>query len=234
MGVSPMSNPQTETPMKQTTALFVLLAATLAGCKTSTPAPVAPAPAVMEVPESRSVATAQLVDHAKAFDDIVAQMPGNSGADHRKLLIGALGELSTLLKLANGPVQSPEFANRISVIDEAQKTVGIPSLPYERMTAVENDALHAAAKAFGEIDRRVLFDDDQLPAMIDNLTQKTDAAATVVGPMHDLSAAEAFQSAQLLVKRITDDMQARFGNGEQVPATQVVPAVPATAPATMP
>jgi hypothetical protein len=74
--------------------------------------------------------------------------------------------------------------------------------------------------------------------MIENLTQKVDAAATVVGPMHDLSAAEAFQSMQILVKRVTDDMQLRFGNGEQPPApapvTPTVPATPTTAPATMP
>jgi hypothetical protein len=224
--------------MKYTTALFALLASTLVGCATPAPKPVAAPPAVTEIPDSRTADTALLVDHAKAFNDIAAQMPGNGGADHRKLLITSLSELSTILKLTNGPVQSPEFANRIAVIDDAQKTVTIPSLPYDRMTAVENAALHAAVKAFEEIQRRVLFDDDQLPPMIENLTQKVDAAATVVGPMHDLSAAEAFQSMQILVKRVTDDMQLRFGNGEQPPApapvTPTVPATPTTAPATMP
>jgi hypothetical protein len=219
---------------------FVALAGLIAfsGCDSNAPKPAPPAPTQSEIPDSRAAATAQLAEHAKGFNDIVAQMPGHGGAEHRKLLVSALGEVSSILKLAIGPVQSPEFTNRLTVIDGAQQTATTPSLPYDRMIAVENDALQAAAKAFGEINRRALYDDDQLPTLITNLSEKSDAAAKVVGPMHDLSAAEAFQSMQLVVNRVADDMQVRFGSGDQTgqpaPMAPMTPAAPAATPATTP
>jgi hypothetical protein len=173
-----------------------------------------------------------LVDHTNAFSQYIDEMPGTGGAEHRRLLVASLDELSKILRLANGSVESPEFINRIGVIDAAEKTASLPSIPRARMEAVENQALHSAYQALSEITTRYLFDDDQLPPLLDAVNDKVSTATGVIGPMHDLDATDAFGAIQAAVQRITDDMVARFtANGpvEQTPASP-----PATAPATMP
>ena len=118
--------------MKQTCtwiALAVLTAGSLLGCEHEQPKPPPPAPVANPIPQSRQAATGVLTDHARKFSDYVAQMPGVGGGEHRRLLVGALTELSWVLRAANGAEESPEFANQIAVIDSAAQTASIPSLP---------------------------------------------------------------------------------------------------------
>jgi hypothetical protein len=139
-----------------------------------------------------------------------------------------------ILQLANGPDQSPQFANRILVIDTAAKTASIPSLPRSRMEAVENEAIQCAYKALVEIQTRYLFDDDQLPPLLDAVNQKADATSSSMGPIHDLDSTEAFRAIQAAVQRITADMAERFGNGPAVDQTPAVAPAPVPAPTTAP
>lgn len=220
------------------TALLALTAGFLSGCQTAPePAPTPPA-TQSAVPDARGAATAMLVDHTRAFNQIVVQMPGGSGAAHRQLLVGALGELSTAIQLANGSTQSPEFANRIAVIDASAKTASIPSIPRARMEAVENEAIRAAYKALNEIASRYLFGDDQLPPMLDAVDKNTDVTVASMGPIHDQESTETFRAIQSVLQRITDDMVERFGTVSAGDTTTVLPAAtpaaPAIAPATMP
>ncbi len=244
------------------TALLALTAGSLVGC-TPPPAKTPPVPITREtVPHSRSAATALMVDHTDHFNALVAQMPGSTGAEHRKLLVGVLRELSSILQLANGAEQSPQFMNRIRVIDAAATTAGDQLIPRARMEAVENQAIHSTYAALGEIQTRFLYDDAQLPPMLDIIDQKAQVADGSIGPMHDLDGTEAFRAIQVMVQQITTDMVDRFGIipvSDQsaapvappavapVPATQTTPpptteaaptpptdAAPATLPATAP
>jgi hypothetical protein len=217
----------------------MILACSVVGCETPKPVP-PPPPVVDTFPATRAEAAMQMVDHSKSFDQYVGQMPGGSGAEHRQLLVSSLTELSTILHLANGKIESPEFETRISVINSAAKTASIRSIPRARMEAVENQALQSAYQALIEIQTRYLFDDDQLPPMLDVVGEKMNTALGVIGPMHDLDATEAFRAIDAAVQRITNDMVARFtANGpvEETPAAPVAPApapAPTTAPATAP
>jgi hypothetical protein len=80
------------------------------------------------------------------------------------------------------------------------------------MGAAENQALLAAAAAVGEINWRYLYDDDQLPPLIDALNTKVSAAEKTIGPMHDLDATETFMALQAVVDRVSADMSERFLN----------------------
>jgi hypothetical protein len=195
-------------------------------------------------PATRAEAAMQMVDHLKMFDQYVGQMPGGSGAEHRQLLVSSLKELSTLLHLANGKVESPEFMTRLSVIDSSAKTASLPSVPRTRMEAVENEAIESAYQALLEIQTRYLHDDEQLPPLVQAVGDKMNAAMGIIGPMHDLDATEAFRAIQAAMHRITDDMIARFtangpmeespaAPGAPMPAPKPTPA-PTTAPTTAP
>lgn len=218
------------------TAPVCLAAFSLLGCQPPTPPPAPPPPATPNVvPVSRAESTAMMADHAKLFSQFVAEMPGDSGTAHRQLLVQSLGELSLVLQSANGPEMSPEFDNSIKVIDSSAKTAGDQTIPRARMEAVENEAIQSAAKAMDEIGTRYLYQDDQLPPMLDAVHQKVDSAVTVMGPMHDLDATEAFRAIEAAVQRMTADMEESFGGPPAGEAPAVAPTpTPATLPATMP
>jgi hypothetical protein len=216
-------------------AVAVLLA--IAGCETTKPAP--PQQQVVDTfPATRSEAAMKMVDHTNTFNQDVAQMPGTSGGEHRRLLVGTLQELSIILHLANGKVESPEFTNRLAVIDNSANVASIASIPRARMEGVENESLQAAYQALAEISSRYLFDDDKLPPMVDAIGEKITTAAGTTGPMHDLDATDAFRAIQTVVQRVTDDMLARFtanAPADTTPSPAPVPAAPpTTTPATSP
>jgi hypothetical protein len=200
--------------MKHLIASTTLAALVLAGCR-ETPKPIVlpPAPPSFSVPANRAEASAALVDRNAHLIADIAQFPGNNAGEHLAILVPTLDDLSKALQLANGPVQSPEFANRIAVIDSAYATASLVDLPRSRMEAVENQALLATSAALQEIKTRYLYDDDQLPPMLDTVGGDVTAAAASVGPLHDTDATHAFRSIEIAIQRISDDMTERFNVG---------------------
>ena len=208
------------------------------GCKSPPPPAPKPAPPAFAVPANRSQATADLVTRTNQFNFDVARFPGKNADEHQQVLAAVLANLSKILRLANGPVESPEFANGIKVIDAAQTTASKSLLGRSRMEAVENQALRAATGALNEIAQRNLFDDTQLPDLLNKLMTQVYAATLSMGPMHDLDATSAFTALQAVVQQTTNDMVDRFGPNASapVPAATVAPAttMPTSMPASMP
>jgi hypothetical protein len=178
------------------------IALLLAGCESAPKArPAAPA-AAPPAPVTRSDITRALIDQTNQFDANAELLPGSNAEAHRQILLPLLGELEQILKLGNGPDESPEFKNRLAVIEAARVTVSDPAVNRRRMEAVENQALQSAAPALAQIAARYLYDDDQLPALLQTLNDKNEIAATSVGPIHDVDAANAFAAMQAAVDRI--------------------------------
>jgi len=221
------------------TMLAAVLASAAIGCETpAKPKPAPPQP-TWTMPLSREAATAELVPLVAKFNDDISAFPGTTGAEHRQTLVVALDDLGRILRLINGPVQSPGFTNSLAIIAESKQTATIQSIPRERMEAVENQALQATASALNELVTRYLLDKDQLPGLLETLNTKVATAATVQGPMHDLDATDSFRAVAAVVQQMTDDLKAMVSESPssgtpapEVPVTPVAP--PTTAPATMP
>jgi hypothetical protein len=162
------------------------------------------------VPSSRADSTAAMAQDVGPFDADVQRLPGVTAEDHRQVLVALLERLPRMLELANGPDMSPEFSNCISVITAAHSTVNDASVERRRMEAVENQALRAAATACGDIATRYLWDDDQLPPLLQTLNDTVNTADQSVGPMHDLDATYAFEALESVTDRIASDMSERF------------------------
>jgi hypothetical protein len=198
--------------MKHTgkTVAAALIGTLLLGCQPPPkPAPPAPVPS-FSVPDSRAKATTALVTQTDQFDTDVERLPGVSAEEHRQILLALLDNLPKILRLANGPTESPDLQNRLSVIEGAKKTINDSGVDRRRMEAVENQALQAAAPALANIVSQYLYDDDQMPALLQTLNDKIDIAAGSVGPMHDLDATNAFTAMQAVVDRLTADMAERY------------------------
>jgi hypothetical protein len=192
------------------TIAAALMAASLLGCEPRAviqPAPPAPG---FTVPPSQSAATNALVTLTDQFDANVERLPGSSAEDHRQILLALLDGLPKILRLANGSIESPDFHNRVLVIEAARETISDSSIERRRMEAVENQALQAAGPALADIASKYLYDDDQLPPLLAALSDQADAAAGSTGPMHDLDATHAFVAMQAAVDRVTGDMADRF------------------------
>jgi hypothetical protein len=226
---------------------FAIVVAALiagAGCTSAPkPAPPPPPPAAWTPPATRAESTAQLEPVADQFGQQVAQMPGTDGTDHRERAADALGTLSRVLQLVNGPDESPSFANRLNVVKAARETIADPTIPRERLEAAENQALVAAVDALDEVSTRYLFDDEKLPDLVKTARDKVNAALQSQGPMHDVDASTAFTAVDALVRAETDAFIDRFGSfeartrlaqrmGTPLPVAPTPP--PASAPTTAP
>jgi hypothetical protein len=215
--------------------LLVLAAGFTVGCE---PPPVKPVPAPMPapVPQTRAEMTRALVQEDDQFDQAVQQLPGSSAEEHRQALVMLLDRLPKILKLINGEVESPEFKNRIKVIMAAKATVSQEGVDRRRMEAVENQALQSASPTFAAFAALYLYDDKDLPPLMDSLSSAITIASKSVGPMHDLDATYAFVKLQAVVDRFTADLVDRFlteaGPTPAMPDQTVTP--PAVTPATEP
>jgi hypothetical protein len=228
-------------------AVLLLVAGSLVGCETP-PVKPKPMPVAAPVPQTRAEMTQALAQEDADFGTEVAKLPGFSAEDHRETLVMLLDRLPKMLKLINGENESPEFKNRIAVIEAAKATVSSETVERRRMEAVENQALQSAAPAFEELASRYLYDDKDLPPLLSNLDSAVSTAAKSVGPMHDLDAATAFVATQAVVDRFTYDLVEKFlpealpgPSPDQpvtppatpaAPETPATPATPATAPTT--
>jgi hypothetical protein len=221
----------------QCSIVTILLGGCLLGCETKVNIPHKQWTPDSTVSTSRVESTASLVTEVSPFDADIQRLPGTSAQEHRQVLVSLLDRLPRMLELANGSVESPQFSNSIWVIKSAHDTVNDPDVDRRRMEAAENQALHATASAGGEITSRYLWDDDQLPPLLQNLTDYVTVADQSVGPMHDLDASNAFVAVQAVTDRIAYDLNERFPaqavTVEPAPAIAPTPA-PATAPASAP
>jgi hypothetical protein len=240
--------------VKWTTLRFLTLAViaggAVVGCETPVkPKPQAPVPS-FALPPTRAASVAVLIPTVAKFDQDISMFPGVTGADHRRTLAMALDELDKILRLINGPTQSPGFTADLSIINACQKTASMQSIPRERMIAVENQALQAVVAALNELSTRYLLDKDVLPGLLDTLNTKVTNAAGVEGTMHDLDATDCFSAVAAVVGQMTSDLKAMVGDqtsGPMAPspqeqptpvvppaATPVPPTAPTTSPATAP
>jgi hypothetical protein len=175
------------------------------------------------------------------FDAHLADLPGHSESEHRVAAAAALADLTDAVRLAYGPNPAPGYANDVATIDAAAQAVAIPDVPHGRVVAQENQATHAATSALSTVAGRVLFDDAELPPLIDIATAKAEAARQSQGPLHDGDATDALTALDAVLHRVDADLQGRFAHpmaaGDPVaPIAPLPPSMPATTmpAATMP
>lgn len=217
-----------------TPTLAAALAAAAAGCqpKPKAVAPPPPPPPAMTVPQQRAAAADGYRQALARFDDALSGLPGHTAADHRQFAADALSALTDALRLAYGVNPPPGFDSDVVVVDAAARTLAVPGVPRTRMEAAENQALHAAAAAVGEIATRVLYDDADLPPLASDAAAHADAARLTQGPLHDGDATDALRSLDVALHRVGDDLHDRFTPSEPpLPSPTVVPAaLPTTLP----
>jgi hypothetical protein len=208
----------------------------VAGCEEPAPPPPAPpAPPMAAPPATWPSQTAELNALTPKLAAEIDSLPGENGSQHRAIAAETLKNLSRFLVLADGPVQTPGFANRIMVIDQAQKTVAKPMVPRGRLVAAENEALHVAVLAAGDIARSYLFDDAELPKLIETAKAQInaiDGIDSVNGSVHDRVMATAMSSLKPVLLQIDQDLDAEFGSAtgpaEPAPLPEAVPTPGAT------
>ena len=217
-------------------------AAMLAGCQpppTPPPAPPPPPPKPMSVPQQRSADAARFRDALSQYDAHVAMLPGHTEGDHRAAAAAALSDLAAALPVAYGAGPSPAFTADVNVVAAAATTVSVTDVPRARMAAAENQALHAAVSGLRRVADHVLYDDADLPPLLDTAAMAADAGRSTLGPLHDADATSAFGAIGVALHRVDDDFQQRFANvAEPPPSPSALPTLPPmprpVTPATMP
>ena len=112
-----------------TTSLLTTSVVSLIGCETPVEAPPPARHIIPQPPATWQSQTARLQKVTPALVEAIDMLPGIDGTDHRKIAAEILKNLSQFLACADGPVPSPGFANRLTVMSDAAKTMSNSSIP---------------------------------------------------------------------------------------------------------
>jgi hypothetical protein len=125
----------------------------------------------------------------------------------------ALGELSKILRLAEGPGEPLGFDNTVGVIRSSEQTVGAQELSTNRSRAAESEGIRAAYQALEQIRDTRFRDDQELVRMLNEARASLDSLYASAGPFHDDAADQALRMIDGLVRRINSDFDQQTGGG---------------------
>src|SRR4051812_42959836 len=132
------------TRVKSIGLLAVAMLMMAGGCHKPPPPPPPPPPQVWHPPTDRPEQLQELSQRVDEFDSSLADLPGRTTEDHRKMVADALKNLSKILRLARGSDVSPQFTNRVAVVDSSQETLLHSDLARPTLEAAENEAVRAS------------------------------------------------------------------------------------------
>ena len=197
-------------------AVAMLLAA--GGCHKPPPPPPPPPPAVWHPPTNRADQLREMSQRVEEMNSALGDLPGSSTEDHRQRADDILKNLAKVLRLAEGNNASPEFENRLAVVEASEATLSHANLPRPQMEASENEAVRASIAALEQITGRYLGDDEKIPPMLDTAKGQLDSMYTIGGPMHDLVASDGLRAVGEVIKRVSSDLIERNGGGTNTAA----------------
>jgi hypothetical protein len=189
----------------------------VAGCQKPPPPKPPPPPIVWTVPDDRPDQVRDLSERVELYKSAVAELPGQTTREHQQSATAILDQLAKILRLAQGSNVTPEFANRISVVEKARNLTSLhPS---------ENEAVRASIDILESIAARDAAADQDLAPLIAGARAKLEAMYTEDGPVHDVLANEAYDAIGRILTRLNDDLSAQFGNmsADGTPTTQAAP-----------
>lgn len=241
-----MKQTRTAMIMASTSATTAALLATSlivgGGCAKPPPPPKPVPPPVWQAPTDRPAQARELVEITNAIEREINQLPGSSREEHRQVVSRLLKQLSRGLRLAQGQASSsPEFLNRIGVIDSSQAAIDDKQIEAARLEAAENEAVRSAVVVLDQIALKQLPDDERIKQLLQTTHGKLDAMYRTPGPMHDLVATDGFQFLSQVLRRVSDGLMERYGSvptappptGIEAPAPIVAP-TPAGRPSVPP
>src|ERR1700722_17247253 len=114
------------------------------GCQPPKPPPPPPPVPVWQVPDERAAQVSELSERIESLNQSIAQLPGTSQGDHQRTAAEILDNLSKILRLAQGTSVTPEFMNRIQLVNDAQAVLAHTNMEPTRAEASENEAVRAA------------------------------------------------------------------------------------------
>lgn len=183
------------------------------GCQPPKPPPPPPPPPVWQVPGDRSAQVSELTERIGILNQTIAQLPGKSQQEHQQIAAEVMDDLWKILRLAQGTTVTPEFMNRIQLVNDAQAVLSHMNMEPTRAEASENEAVRAALDILEPIAARDEPADTVLAGLFNQARVKLDGMYAVTGPMHDLAAKDGFEALSRLLSRMNDDLMGQFGAG---------------------
>ena len=157
----------------------------------------------------------------QAVDDFAASRKGLTGhadAQSRKQLADALGKLSDVLVLLQGPDQDGRFRQQIRIIERGREQLTSDSATAPEPTV--NAAIRAAQRSLSDMASAQFADDEQTKKLVDDLGPRLDALANERGPLHGFETARALDAAGAVVERMAEVSHQRMPKPQESPATQ--------------
>lgn len=186
------------------------------------PPPPNPPPRVAADPSARVQTLGQLAD---AYARLSNQLPGQTAADHRRLMAQAFAQLEQILAILEGPNPGAEFRTQLQVIADAQTELSTGPQDLSPEPTIDT-GLRAAQDALTRIRQSSYYDQADLTPLFDRLGQKINELDTVRGPLHQVVAGEAVAVTSQIISKMADTMAQRLA--EQNAAAASRPAAEAT------
>lgn len=185
-----------------------------------------PPPQVAADPTARVQALDRLAEqYAQTSNDL----PGDSAAQHRKLMSQVFAQLEEILPILEGPSPGAEFRQQLQVVRDAQAELATGPQDLSPEPTIDT-GLRATRDVLASTAQGGFYDQSSLTPLFDQFTAKINQLDTVRGPLHQVVAGEAVGLSSQIITKMADTMTHRLAQEQQ----SQPPANATTEPATVP
>ena len=183
----------------------VVLTVVVEGCAKTHPTPPSPVAQQNAPPQVASDVTLRMQTLGRLADSFARlsnQLPGESVADHRKLMSQAFAQLEEILPMLEGSGSGAEFRQQLQVISDAQAELATGPQGLSPEPTIDT-GLRAARDALSGIAHAPYYDQAELTPLFDQLAAKLDDLDKVRGPLHQVEVGEAVAISSQIITRMS-------------------------------
>lgn len=216
-------------------ALACLLAV---GCvqnhpKPSQTRPVAGAPDRFAALRHRAQRMTQL---SEDYTVLSHELPGQSAAEHRRIMVAIFGKLDELLPLLAEPPHDLAFTERMGVIESSRSDLASSAADFTAPPAID-EGLRATYKILAAIVAGKDYDPTDLTAPLQEMSSRIDELDSVHGAIHQVVVSQVVDASDRLIGKLatqlSDRVAAAISAAAAEPTTEST-TEPTTAPSNAP
>jgi hypothetical protein len=168
------------------------------------------------------------------------ELPGQSTAEHRQIMVAIFGKLDELLPLLAEPPHDLAFAERMEVIESSRSQLASSAPDFTASPAIDQ-GLRATCKILAAIVAGKDYDPTDLTAPLQEMSSRLDQLDSVPGPGHQVVVSQVVDASDRLISKLATQLSDRVAAATAAAASEPTTestteptAAPTTAPATQP
>jgi hypothetical protein len=192
-----------EDAMMKRLAAITALAILMSACRPKKPPAQPPPPATQEAPYTATDGSmTEVAQRSAELTQVVAQLPGRTVEDDRRLVTAAFDRASAALAQLAGPNPPGMLRQAMRILDSSREKLA--SLPKGAVADPTIDSgLRALYNGLAYFRETSFVGDDDVTRLMNDFAARTEELDTVRGPLHSLVVAHAFNAASSVLAKMS-------------------------------